>query len=91
MAAVLLALLPGTALAQEVGGDDRDRVMLWTLVAVVLSLVAASVGYAYRRTRGMDHPTPDELEMMNAEHGSHGEHGETPHGEAVHAHAEAEH
>lgn len=52
------------------------EVMLWTGLVVVLSLAACAVGYAYRRMRGMDHPTPDELEMMG---GSHDEHAAPAH------------
>ena len=79
--AASLALLPRAAFAQEtVTTSDRDRVMLWTAIAVVLSLLACAVGYAYRRMHGMDHPTPDELEMM----GGHG-HGDDAHGHDGHA------
>jgi hypothetical protein len=57
---------------------DTGEVILWTVIAVVLSLAACAVGYAYRRMRGMDHPTPDEIEMMSGGHG-HDEHAETTH------------
>ncbi|MGH2587391.1 MAG: hypothetical protein ACRDJE_20945 [Dehalococcoidia bacterium] len=80
--AVCAALLPGVAAAQEVTSSDQDEVMIWTAVVSVLALLACAVGYAYRRMRGMDHPTPDELQMME-DHGpsGHGEHhGETGHG-----------
>jgi hypothetical protein len=85
----LLALLPAAAFAQDAGGaDDRDYVMIVTGAVIVLSLLACAVGYLYRRERGMDHPTPDEIEMM----GGHGHgHQDEGHGTAVPAHAEAEH
>lgn len=70
-AALLLALTPSVALAQE-GPDSgtRNEVILWTIVAVLLSLLVSSVGYLYRRSQGLDHPTPDEVEAMT----HHGEH-----------------
>jgi hypothetical protein len=86
---IWLALLPGVASAQQVSTPDRDRVMIWTAVAAVLALIACAIGYAWRRMEGMDHPTPDELEMMGDDHA----HGGGEHGAdlAVHPHAEAEH
>jgi len=92
-AGFVLAILPGIAAAQEAEGtSDDDRVMLWTAVASIGALVLAAIGYAYRRMRGMDHPTPDELEMMGGHHDGHdeslAEHGAV---EAVPPHAEAEH
>lgn len=54
------------------------EVMIWTSVAVILTLAACTIGYAYRRMRGMDHPTPDELEMMGGGHGA-DEHGAAGH------------
>lgn len=90
LSALLLALLPGAALAQEVGASsDRNGVILLTSLVVVGSLLLCAVGYLYRRARGMDHPTPDEIEMM----GGHG-HGDEDHAAdslAVPAHPEAEH
>lgn len=68
-----LALAPGAALAQEAGGSpDRNVIMIWTAIVSVLALVACAIGYAWRRMEGMDHPTPDELEMM----GGHGHGGD---------------
>ena len=88
LAALLLALLPGAALAQEAGAsNDRNDVILLTSLVVAGSLLLCAVGYLYRRARGMDHPTPDELEMQGG-HG-HDDHGDD--GLAVPAHAEAEH
>jgi hypothetical protein len=90
---LVLAFLPAVAAAQEVGeSSDRDRVMWWTALVSIGALVLAAVGYAYRRMRGMDHPTPDELEMMGGHHGGHDE-SAAEHGahEAVPPHAEAEH
>jgi H+/gluconate symporter-like permease len=90
--AAVLALAPSVALAQEAGGtSDRDRVMIWTAVVSIIALVACAIGYAYRRMRGMDHPTPDELEMMGHD-GHHDESAAEAHDDhAVHPHAEAEH
>jgi len=82
LAAIAVALAPVSALAAD--GADRDTAMIWTTAVVVLSLFACAVGYAYRRMRGMDHPTPDELEMA-------GGHGHDDHDEALHPHAAAEH
>ena len=87
LAAVLLALLPGAAFAQEAWTEDRNEVILLTSVIVVLSLALCAVGYLYRRARGMDHPTPDEIEMM----GGHGHGGDDHHDLAVPPHPEAEH
>ena len=79
LAAASAALLPASAYAAS--ASERRTVMLGTTVAIVIALALCAVGYAYRRVRGMDHPTPDELQMM----------GGDGHGEAVHGHAEAEH
>jgi hypothetical protein len=93
LVAAMLALLPSVALAQEAETtSDRDRVMLWTAIASIVALILAAIGYAYRRMHGMDHPTPDELEMMGGHHGGHDEsHAELHTAEAVPPHAEAEH
>jgi deferrochelatase/peroxidase EfeB len=92
LVALGFALAPAAALAQEAGGtSDRDRVMIWTAVVSVIALVACAIGYAYRRMRGMDHPTPDELEMMGHD-GHHDQSAAEGHADqAVHPHAEAEH
>jgi hypothetical protein len=87
LAGATAALLPGAALAQESAfSPDRDGVMIWTTIACVLALAACAIGYAWRRMQGMDHPTPDELEMM----GGHGHDDQDEHA-AVHPHPEAEH
>jgi ABC-type nickel/cobalt efflux system permease component RcnA len=87
LAGVTIALLPGAALAQDSAiSPDSDRVMIWTAIVSILALIACAIGYAWRRMQGMDHPTPDELEMMGA-HG-HDEHDEH---EAVPTHPESEH
>jgi hypothetical protein len=49
--------------------------MIVTAVVSILALIACAIGYAWRRMEGMDHPTPDELQMMS-EHGEHDEHEE---------------
>lgn len=66
---VLLALLPGATSAQPLGGSERDEVLWGTTAAVLVALLLCAVGYAYRRSQGMDHPTPDELEMAGHGHG----------------------
>lgn len=85
LAGAALALLPGVGFAQEAASSpDRSWVMIWTAVIAVLALAACAIGYAWRRMQGMDHPTPDELEMMGDGHGEDAEHA------AVHPHAETE-
>jgi hypothetical protein len=74
-AATLLALVPGVASAEALPAPDRDGVMLWTAIVVIVALAVCAVGFAYRSMSGMDHPTPDEISMM----GSHG-HGDDLHG-----------
>jgi hypothetical protein len=75
LAGATVAMLPGAALAQEPSSisPDRTAVMVVTAVVATLALIVCAIGYAWRRMQGMDHPTPDELEMMS-EHGEHGEH-----------------
>jgi hypothetical protein len=76
----VLAAVPGIVAAQEAEtASDRDRVMLWTAAASIGALVLAAIGYAYRRLRDMDHPTPDEIEMMGDHHDSH-DASHAPHG-----------
>jgi hypothetical protein len=75
LAGAIGALLPGAAFAQESAiAPDRNEVMIVTVVVSILALIACAIGYAWRRMQGMDHPTPDELEMMGS-HG-HDEHDE---------------
>jgi hypothetical protein len=60
--AVILAtlLLPGAALAQdEATVDEHNRVMLVTFVIAVALLGVASVGFLYRRQKGMLPPADD--------------------------------
>jgi len=87
--AVTAALLPAGASAQELGDLHRNGVMIWTAVVCGLALVACAIGYGYRRMNGMDHPTPDEIEMMGGHGHGDGDHDGQP--EAVHPHADAEH
>jgi hypothetical protein len=77
LAGAAIALLPGAALAQDPSSisPDRNGVMIVTAVVSILALIACAIGYAWRRMEGMDHPTPDELQMMS-EHGEHDEHDE---------------
>ncbi|MGD9894794.1 MAG: hypothetical protein AB7R89_33540 [Dehalococcoidia bacterium] len=83
LTSAIVALLPGAAFAQESAiSPDSDQVMIVTAVVSVLALIACAIGYAWRRMQGMDHPTPDELEMM-------GSHGHDEHEE--HASAAAHH
>lgn len=94
LAGATAALLPGAAFAQESPlAPDRDQVMIWTTIACILALVACAIGYAWRRMQGMDHPTPDELEMMGGHgHDEHDEHAaDHPHPEADHTPAAAHH
>ena len=86
--AAILAAIPSTALAAN--GSDRQTVMIWTTVAIVVTLLLATIGYAYRRVRGMDHPTPDELQMMGGDGHGDDAHADAGHGEAVPPHPEAE-
>jgi hypothetical protein len=72
LAGLAAALAPAAAFAAD--GSDRNRVMIWTTVVVLITLFLAAVGYGYRRLRGMDHPTPDEIEMMSSAQHGHGEH-----------------
>lgn len=75
LAGATIAMLPGVALAQDPSSisPDRNGVMIVTAVVASLALIACAIGYAWRRMQGMDHPTPDELQMMS-EHGEHDEH-----------------
>jgi hypothetical protein len=77
LAGLVAALTPAAAFAAD--GTTRDRVMIWTTVVVLLTLFLCAVGYGYRRLRGMDHPTPDEIEMMSAAEHGHGEHAGAAH------------
>jgi hypothetical protein len=68
-----LPLLP--ALAQTSSGSsdsggftDLVPVMIWTTVIALLTLGVATIGYMYRRDRGMDTPLPDPM-MIDDEHG----------------------
>jgi hypothetical protein len=87
-AATVAALIPSIASAQALPEPQRYEVMIWTATIAVLALSACAVGFAYRRMRGMDHPTPDEIELMGG-HGHSDDHGEGD-GEAP-SHAEVEH
>jgi hypothetical protein len=77
LAGLVAALAPVAAFADD--GSTRDRVMIWTTVVVLLTLFLCGVGYAYRRLRGMDHPTTDEIEMMSSAEHPHGEHAAAGH------------
>ena len=48
-------------------------VVIWTAVFVTLSLLLTSVGYLYRRQRGMDHPLHAPAIDIEADHGHGGE------------------
>lgn len=65
--ALLPALLPSHLLVEA--NTDRRSVMTLTSLVIIGALLVCTVGYLFRRTRGMDHPTPDELEMAGAGHG----------------------
>jgi len=57
-----LALPAISVFAQSSTGTDTSGfpdllpVAVWTVVTIVLALLVASMGYLYRRQRGMDHP-----------------------------------
>ncbi len=60
----LLSLAGATAVhAQSSGGSsdfsDLVPVAVWTAVVVVVALAVVSVGYLYRRARGLDEPRPE--------------------------------
>ena len=88
----------GLALAQSAGGNgasdfpDLVPVAIWTGVAIVLALLLTSVGYLYRRQRGLDHPLRPPPIDANLDH----DHGtvdplEPTAGHAVTPHALIEH
>lgn len=66
-----LALLPVLLPSQVLADASADRLSVMTLTTLVVagSLLVCTVGYLFRRTRGMDHPTPDQLEMAGSGHG----------------------
>lgn len=54
-------VLPATASAQGLDEqpEDRNKVMLVTFVVAVTALGLSSVGFLYRRMKGMLHAPPD--------------------------------
>lgn len=71
--ALALPALP--ALAQTSGGSannggftDLVPVAIWTIVIALLTLGVATLGYLYRRDRGMDTPLPNP-DMIDDTHG----------------------
>src|SRR5579875_441902 len=80
IAAGTLAMPVAPALAQtttgssESGFTDLVPVVIVTIVAVLILLLVATLGYLYRRGRGMVTPLPDP-DMVDDAHG--GAHGET--------------
>lgn len=74
-AGVALALPALPALAQTSGGSSNNGgftdlvpVVIWTTVIALLVLGVATIGYLYRRDRGMVTPMPDP-DMIDDEHG----------------------
>lgn len=52
-------VLAAPLLAQQGSeSDDRVMVMIWTLVAVGVAMVALAIGYVYRRAAGIEKPPP---------------------------------
>src|SRR5437870_3618890 len=101
-AAVLIiagfALPAGHAFAQTSGSGSSDfpdlvPVAAWTAVVVVLALLVTSIGYLYRRKRGLDHPLHAPPPGMDLDHGRGTEnpleptagHAVTPHEVSEHA------
>jgi hypothetical protein len=58
--ALVLAVAAHPALAQESAGSSEDRaeVIIWTLVAVGVSMLVLAIGYVYRRAVGNEKPPP---------------------------------
>jgi hypothetical protein len=59
--ALVLAAAAHPALAvQEAtgGGENRTEVIIWTLVAVGVSMLVLAIGYVYRRAVGNEKPPP---------------------------------
>ncbi len=54
-------VLPATASAQGLDEmpEDKNKVMLITFVVALAALGASSVGFLYRRMKGMLHAPPD--------------------------------
>ena len=74
-AAAALALPALPALAQTSGGSNNNGgftdlvpVVLWTTVIALLVLGVATIGYLYRRDRGMVAPMPNP-DMIDDQHG----------------------
>lgn len=58
---VLAAAAHPVLAAQEsasAGGGDRAEVIIWTLVAVGVSMLVLAIGYVYRRAVGNEKPPP---------------------------------
>jgi small-conductance mechanosensitive channel len=49
--------LASPLLAEE-GGGDRAKVIIWTVVAVAVTIVLLAIGYVYRRAAGIEKPPP---------------------------------
>jgi hypothetical protein len=88
----------GAVHAQSSGGSsgftDLVPVALWTLVVAVIGLSLVSVGYLYRRARGLDEPRPEVPipPLVEAEAPSHLDAAGQPLPEhVVHEHAAARH
>lgn len=99
LAAVLaLPALPALAQSNSGGGSefpDLVPVAIWTLVAIVIALLAVSIGYLYRREQGMDrplHPPPvDAFGVMERHDESRDTAGQPLPEHVVAAHAEGQH
>jgi hypothetical protein len=50
---------PALAMQESAGsGEDRAEVIIWTLVAVGVSMLVLAIGYVYRRAVGNEKPPP---------------------------------
>ncbi len=62
-ATVLATILPVPAMAAaapiDTPSEDRNQIMVMTALVALLALALASVGFLFRRMKGMVHPPED--------------------------------
>lgn len=60
LGALVLALAsrPALAVQEAATTNDRAEVMIWTLVAVTITMLLLAIGYVYRRAVGDEKPPP---------------------------------
>jgi len=93
-----LAMPVAPVLAQTTDGSagssftDLLPVVIWTIIAVLILLGVATIGYLYRRARGKVTPLPDPDMVDDAHDGAHGdttaglsEHAVSAHARGLHA------